>query len=109
VEKSGWVIFPHIHLDYLAIIKKKHHKNIIIKKEVRVTPSAQYDFRNTKIVKNSSEIIVYTSQGLIYHYANKYENIFVDEKTHSSTQIAHYLLSKEILPKRENSALSIQH
>jgi len=115
--ESGWVIFPHIHLDHRAVTRKNHHKKLIIKNEVRITdqhgialtftldshghsqlvdkpygicnsnpvdemPSAQYDFRNTKIVKDHTSIlkgiVVYSPQGSIYHYANRNENIFVD-------------------------------
>ncbi|PJD95543.1 MAG: hypothetical protein CK425_08490 [Parachlamydia sp.] len=133
VVESGWVIFPHIHLDHRAITRKKYHKKLVIKNEVRITdkhgvaltfaldsnghaqlvdkpygicnsnpvdemPSAQYDFRNTKIVKNDTGIFVHSPQGSIYHYANRNENIFVDGNTHVTTQEAHYLLAKEVLP-----------
>ncbi|HEV8051781.1 MAG TPA: hypothetical protein VGP47_04740, partial [Parachlamydiaceae bacterium] len=36
VVESGWVVFPHTHLDLLVVTKRKHHKTEILKNEVRI-------------------------------------------------------------------------
>lgn len=129
--ESGWVIYPHTHLDYVSVTKQKHGKSTLVKHEVRVrdpngialtyildvhnnakligrpfgicncysaneTPSAQFDLRNIKLVKNKNSILLHSPQGSTYHY--QMHESYSKQNSHKRTTYAHYLLSKEILP-----------